>query len=599
MKNLKVRTKLNLILTMVILLVVLASVVSINNMNQVKDKALETIDASSRQSYDDSIKQQVSVVISLLSEINDEYKAGTYTLDEAKKIAADEVRQMRYGDAGYFWIDQSDGTNVVLLGSDTEGTNRMETQDADGYQMVKEIIRVAVEDGGGYTDYVFPKEGETEPSPKRSYSEYFEPFDWVVGTGNYTDYIDTAIAAQDEEFSGYAVKKAATMIAACVVMLIIVAILIAMISRDITKSLKKIKEQFDIIAGGNFARKMQKTMLKRKDDFGQLANELEKMRESVRSLLAQVKIEAANIDTVVESIDSHVFNLNGEIEDVSATTEQLAASTQETAASAEQINGMTQQIEEAAREIAIRAQDGATEAEEIHQRATQTKDETVANRMKVKQMLSEIREGLEKALEDAKVVEQIGVLADSILAITGQTNLLALNASIEAARAGEAGKGFAVVAEEIRVLAEQSKDAVANIQAVTENVNHAVRNLTSDSNRLLDFVDTDIVESFNNFEKMADDYNLDAAKINDLVSDFSATSEELVASITNITQAIDGISSASNDSAAGTTNIAQKTVSIASGSAEVMKGAKDAESSAEELRKNVNNFIIEENLSEA
>ena len=599
MKNLKVRTKLNLILTLVILLVVLASVVSINNMNQVKDKALETIDASSRQSYDDSIKQQVGVVISLLSEINDEYKAGTYTLDEAKKIAADEVRQMRYGDAGYFWIDQSDGTNVVLLGSDTEGTNRMETQDADGYQMVKEIIRVAVEDGGGYTDYVFPKEGETQPSPKRSYSEYFEPFDWVVGTGNYTDYIDTAIAAQDEEFSGYAVKKAATMIAACVVMLIIVAILIAMISRDITKSLKKIKEQFDIIAGGNFARKMQKPMLKRKDDFGQLANELEKMRESVRSLLAQVKIEAANIDTVVESIDSHVFNLNGEIEDVSATTEQLAASTQETAASAEQINGMTQQIEEAAREIAIRAQDGATEAEEIHQRATQTKDETVANRMKVKQMLSEIRQGLEKALEDAKVVEQISVLADSILAITGQTNLLALNASIEAARAGEAGKGFAVVAEEIRVLAEQSKDAVANIQAVTENVNHAVRNLTSDSNRLLDFVDTDIVESFNNFEKMADDYNLDAAKINDLVSDFSATSEELVASITNITQAIDGISSASNDSAAGTTNIAQKTVSIASGSAEVMKGAKDAESSAEELRKNVNNFIIEENLSEA
>ena len=123
--------------------------------------------------------------------------------------------------------------------------------------------------------------------------------------------------------------------------------------------------------------------------------------------------------------------------------------------------------------------------------------------------------------------------------------------------------------------------------------------LLDDSSRLLDFVDTDIVESFNNFEKMADDYNLDAAKINDLVSDFSATSEELVASITNITQAIDGISSASNDSAAGTTNIAQKTVSIASGSAEVMKGAKDAESSAEELRKNVNNFIIEENLSEA
>lgn len=593
MKNIKVRTKLTIILALVIVLVTSESFISIKNMNQLKNKALETMDTSSRQNYDDSIKEQVGVVISLLSEINNEYKSGKYTLDEAKKIAADEIRQMRYGEAGYFWVDQSDGKNIVLLGSSTEGTNRMNTKDADGYQMVKEIIRVAVQDGGGYTDYVFPKEGETEPSPKRSYSEYFKPFDWVVGTGNYTDYIDTAIAQQDEEFTSYASSKAISLILCSVCMLIVVAILVALIAIDITKSLRKIKEQFEVIAGGNFATKMQQPMLKRKDDFGQLANALETMRESVRSLLAQVKNEAANIDKVVETIDTNVYNLNAEIEDVSATTEELAASSEETAASAEQINGMTQQIEEAAREIAIRAQDGATESQDIHKRAVKTKDDTVENRQKVKQMMADIRVNLEQALEDAKVVDQIGVLADSILNITAQTNLLALNASIEAARAGEAGKGFAVVAEEIRVLAEQSKDAVANIQAVTENVNKAVGNLTNDSNRLLDFVDTDIVECLNGFEKMADDYNMDASNINDLVSDFSATSEELVASISNITQAIDGITSASNDSATGTTNIAQKTIVIVKGSEAVMNGAKTAEASAAELRKNVNNFVID------
>ena len=593
MKNIKVRTKLTIILALVIVLVTSESFISIKNMNQLKDKALETMDTSSRQNYDDSIKEQVGVVISLLSEINNEYKSGKYTLDEAKKIAADEIRQMRYGEAGYFWVDQSDGKNIVLLGSSTEGTNRMNTKDADGYQMVKEIIRVAVQDGGGYTDYVFPKEGETEPSPKRSYSEYFKPFDWVVGTGNYTDYIDTAIAQQDEEFTSYASSKAISLILCSVCMLIVVAILVALIAIDITKSLRKIKEQFEVIAGGNFATKMQQPMLKRKDDFGQLANALETMRESVRSLLAQVKNEAANIDKVVETIDTNVYNLNAEIEDVSATTEELAASSEETAASAEQINGMTQQIEEAAREIAIRAQDGATESQDIHKRAVKTKDDTVENRQKVKQMMADIRVNLEQALEDAKVVDQIGVLADSILNITAQTNLLALNASIEAARAGEAGKGFAVVAEEIRVLAEQSKDAVANIQAVTENVNKAVGNLTSDYNCLLDFADTDIVECLNGFEKMADDYNMDASNINDLVSDFSATSEELVASISNITQAIDGITSASNDSATGTTNIAQKTIVIVKGSEAVMNGAKTAEASAAELRKNVNNFVID------
>ena len=135
MKNLKVKTKLNMIIALVIILVLGASVVSIRNLNQVKDKAIESMEASTRQSYDQNIKEQVGAVISLLTEINQEYEDGTYTLDEAKKVAADEVREMRYGDSGYFWVDESDGTNVVLLGSDTEGTNRMETKDAAGYQM--------------------------------------------------------------------------------------------------------------------------------------------------------------------------------------------------------------------------------------------------------------------------------------------------------------------------------------------------------------------------------------------------------------------------------------------------------------------------------
>lgn len=105
MKNIKVRTKLTIIVALVLVLVASESFISIQNMNQLKNKALDTMDTSSRQNYDDSIKEQVGVVISLLSEINNEYKAGRYSLDEAKKIAADEIRQMRYGNGGYFWVD--------------------------------------------------------------------------------------------------------------------------------------------------------------------------------------------------------------------------------------------------------------------------------------------------------------------------------------------------------------------------------------------------------------------------------------------------------------------------------------------------------------
>ena len=595
MKNLSVRIKMTIITILVVILAFAACLISLTDLQQVKQKSLDALEVSIRENYDTTIKDQVGVVISLLSEINDQYKAGVFeSIDEAKAVAAEEVRQMRYGDSGYFWVDTSNGTNVVLLGGDSEGTNRMETTDGNGYQMVKEIIRVAVEEGGGYVDYVYPKEGETESSPKRSYSEYFEPFDWVVGTGNYTDYIDDEIAAREDELAKYVTTRMTALIGACFGLLLIVGVLVAMIALDIIHSVRNISASINVIAGGDFVQKVPKKLVNRKDDFGNLAKTLEGMRHSLRGLLAQVKNESVNIDHVVESIDANVFSLNSEIEDVSATTQELAASTEETAASADQINSMTQQIDDAAREIATRAQDGATEAEDIHKRASQSKTNAVENRQKMEQMQAEIRSSLQKALEDAKVVEKIGILADSILNITGQTNLLALNASIEAARAGDAGRGFAVVAEEIRVLAEQSQEAVANIQAVTENVSSAVGNLAKDSNRLLDYVDQDVVESFALFEKMADDYNADATKINELVSDFSATSEELLASINSISEAIDGITLASNDSAAGTTNIAQKTVSIVNESSEVMKSAKVAEQSAEELRKNVDNFKIGE-----
>lgn len=592
MKNLKVKTKLSIIILMVAALVLAGSIISVKNMMDVKDEAIESMEASTRASYDQNIKEQVDGVISLLQKIDAEYKAGKYTLEEAKKLAADEVREMRYGDTGYFWIDESNGTNVVLLGSDTEGTNRMETKDADGYQMVKEIIRVAVEDGGGYVDYVFPKEGETEASPKRSYSAYFEPFDWVVGTGNYTDHIDDAIAQQDAAFVSYVMKKAYTLIGGCLAALVVVVILAGGIAADITKTLKLVMEQLETIAGGDFTKEMKPGYLSRKDDFGELANALTTMRTTMQQLIGEVKSDSGNIDLVVQDINANISSLNSEIEDVSATTQELAASMEETAASADQINMMSQEIEVAAKGIATRAQDGAEEAEEIHRRASETKDAAGENRQKVANMLNEIRGGLETALEEAKVVDQIGVLAESILNITGQTNLLALNASIEAARAGEAGKGFAVVADEIRVLAEQSEDAVSNIQGVTDSVSKAMTNLSADANKLLTFVDTEVAESFDMFEQMADAYNKDAAKVNDLVADFSATSEELLASIDGVLEAIKGISAAANDGAQGTTNIAEKAVNIVNGSSNVLEKAKTAGDSAEGMQKNVEWFTV-------
>lgn len=592
MNNVKVQTKLIIVMLATIVALVLCAIISSESMKQLQSKALETLEADERASYDEQIKQQVDNVISLCQTIYDQYQAGVYTEEEAKKLAADEIRQLRYGDAGYFWVDQYDGTNVVLLGNDTEGTNRMETKDANGYQMVKEIIRVGQEADGGYTDYVFPKEGETEPSPKRSYSKAFEPFGWVIGTGNYTDYIDDQVASIEKDFSSYVTGRMTLFIISTLIEGIIVVLLLIMIIISIIRPLKKCISSIGVMEQGDFSQAMGTALLKRRDDFGKLAASLESMRNEMSGLIGEVKSQATEITRMVQEIDDNIQALDEEIENVSATTEELAAGMEETAASSEEINAMSHEIESAAKSIATRSQDGATEADDIRDRAVGIKKTTTENDERTKAIHAEINEGLTKALEDIKVVDQIGVLAESIMEITGQTNLLALNASIEAARAGEAGKGFAVVADEIRVLAEQSKAAVVHIQDVTKNVVESVTNLADGAKKLLEFVGTDVVDSFAGFSNMADSYSNDAGKIDGLVTDFSASSEQLLASINGVMDAIGEVSKAATEGATGTNDIAEKTGVVVEKAAEIKEKAEAAHHAADKLQQNVEHFIV-------
>lgn len=592
MNNVKVQTKLIIVMLTTIVALVLCAVISSESMKQLQSKALETLEADERASYDEQIKQQVDNVISLCQTIYDQYQAGVYTEEEAKKLAADEIRQLRYGDAGYFWVDQYDGTNVVLLGNDTEGTNRMETKDANGYQMVKEIIRVGQEADGGYTDYVFPKEGETEPSPKRSYSKAFEPFGWVIGTGNYTDYIDDQVASIEKDFSSYVTGRMTLFIISTLIEGIIVVLLLIMIIISIIRPLKKCISSIGVMEQGDFSQAMGTALLKRRDDFGKLAASLESMRNEMSGLIGEVKSQATEITRMVQEIDDNIQALDEEIENVSATTEELAAGMEETAASSEEINAMSHEIESAAKSIATRSQDGATEADDIRDRAVGIKKTTTENDERTKAIHAEINEGLTKALEDIKVVDQIGVLTESIMEITGQTNLLALNASIEAARAGEAGKGFAVVADEIRVLAEQSKAAVVHIQDVTKNVVESVTNLADGAKKLLEFVGTDVVDSFAGFSDMADSYSNDAGSIDALVTDFSASSEQLLASINGVMDAIGEVSKAATEGATGTNDIAEKTGVVVEKAAEIKEKAEAAHHAADKLQQNVEHFIV-------
>lgn len=594
MRNLKISTKLNGIVVIFLIVILVFGMLAVTNLKNIANTATETLEKQTRQDYDDAIKEQVDNAISMLNVYYSAYEEGSLTLDEAKKQGADMLRALRYGDNGYFWADDTEGNNIVLLGNETEGTNRMDSKDADGYEMIKDIIAAGQQKDGGYCDYVYPKEGETKAYPKRSYSKLFEPFGWVIGTGNYVDYIDDTVAAARSNVDSIMTKCFYVMVACVVVCFVFIVGLIYAIIRDINSSMKQTLALIDKLDKGDFTDRPSEKQQKRKDEFGNLARAMNYLAVSLDEVLGSVKKESNNLRNVVEVVEGNVDELNGEIEGVCAATEELSASMEETAASCEQINTIAQEIEAASRNIAERSQEGAEKAITIHKRATKAKEDTEMESQKASDIKAEISESLVQALEEAKVVSQIEDLAESIMGITSQTNLLALNASIEAARAGEAGKGFAVVADEIRELAEQSKTTVENIQRVTGDVTKAVEKLSMDAKRILDFVAEDVTENFYLFSKVADAYNEDATYIDELVTDFSAVSQQLLASIDGVLQSISEVSKASNEGAIGTSEIAERSYSIVEKSGSVLEEMKNAENTSQKLKKGVSKFIITE-----
>ena len=196
MKNLRVRVKILIMVALALGGTVALLFISIFELKKIGNDSIQKLEQTIRTDYDLNIKNQVENALSMLTGVSADIKSGKLTKEEGMKIAADLLRKLSYGDGGFFWADTYDGTNVVLLGKDTEGTNRMDSVDANGVRFMEEIIGNGKKEGGGYSNYEFPKPGETKALPKRSYSKAFEDFEWVVGTGNYVDYIDKEVANQ-------------------------------------------------------------------------------------------------------------------------------------------------------------------------------------------------------------------------------------------------------------------------------------------------------------------------------------------------------------------------------------------------------------------
>lgn len=417
-------------------------------------------------------------------------------------------------------------------------------------------------------------------------TNYYQALDMLVGL------LDRKDKEANEQFKRVEASSTLTSLGISVVSGLILFILMFMVIRSITSGLKYVSQNLERVADGDLSVVLDDQYLSKKDEVGALVRSLEVSVQGVRAIVEKVTGSSDTIQNLVTDVNDLMSLLNGDIEGVSATTQELSANMEETAAAAEEMNATSEDMERAVESIAEKSQDGAQKAGEISQRASATKDTVIAAQEKSMEVFKNTKVGLEKAIADSHVVAKIDVLSNTIMQITAQTNLLALNAAIEAARAGEAGRGFSVVADEIRKLAELSKNTVVEIQSITKLVSEAVKNLSQHSNSLLTFVATDVNQDYSMLLDVANQYNADAEFVDSLVTDFSATSEELLASIQDVLKTVEGVASASSEGADGTSEIAGKTSEINVKSNDVMERIMMMYESTVQLKQEITKFKL-------
>lgn len=577
-----------------LLIIFLISVIAYLSLSNVNQSNLAEVESILRNDYDLKLKSQVQMAVSILDNVNKEVESGKITLDEAKKEAENRIRTLKYGEDGYFWVDTYEGINVVYLGKDTEGKSRIDSVDANGYKYIQGIIENGRKTGGGYTDYQFPRPGQDKPLPKRGYSLAFEPFEWVIGTGNYVDDIDAVVNDEKVKLQETMNRIMLYILLASLFSILLAGAMFFYLGNRLSRPIVIAAKSLDYLAKGDFTKpiKDQDKLSKGKDETGLLIRSLTRMKESVSQSVQVILDQSTETLTHVEKSKKNLDILKEKIEVVSNTTQEISAGMEETSASANHVSETANEIEKAVDSIASKAQEGTQEVEIISQRAAALKTKAIDSKNYAVDIYGDSRTKLLQAIEDSKAVEQIKVLSETILQITTQTNLLSLNASIEAARAGESGKGFAVVADEIKKLAEDSNKAASEIKKVTETVLNAVEKLSEGSQNILGFINNQVIKDYEMLVETGEQYSRDSIVINDMITDFSATAEQLTATIENVTRSIGEISAVVNESAIGTNNIAEMNMIINHGSQELFEHTISMEESAYKLKDAVAAFKI-------
>ena len=239
------------------------------------------------RNVDSKLVSDTQIALSLVEKVHARQQAGLLTEEEAKKEAADLVRSMRYEyGEGYFWIDTFDGDNVVLLGGEEEGKNRLELTDGEGRKIVREFIEKGRVAGGGFTVSTYPKPGLNEPRPKRNYTVAFEPYRWVIGTGVWVDAVNRQLANRQAEQDAQIRSSMAGGLFALAALQTVCIFFAVFIGHKLAKPFNFLTERLEAMGNNDLSmtdenRARMEKILSRSDELGTMAKAMNDMHDKL------------------------------------------------------------------------------------------------------------------------------------------------------------------------------------------------------------------------------------------------------------------------------------------------------------------------------
>ena len=324
-----------------------------------------------------------------------------------------------------------------------------------------------------------------------------------------------------------------------IISVVITLFFIVYIRRHIVNPLVTVNKMVNIVAEGDLTQ--QDIVVHSKDEIGQLAQSVNKMKN--------------NLQHLVQNLQMNAEQLSAAAEELSASTEEVSATSEEVATQIETVSERASSSAEASNESAYAMDETAQGVQRIAESAQLLNETAADTSTQASQGVATVKDASEQMIainsstdlvnqlvgKLAAQTEEIASMTTIITDITDQTNLLALNASIEAARAGEHGKGFAVVAAEVGKLAEQSKKSANSIKRLTDEIQLDTTNVEKAVAESLVSVKqgvTVIEQAHTSFDTISMAVSTMTAQIEDI----SATSEELSAGTEQVSASIQDIS---------------------------------------------------------